>query len=189
MNKATPIVLLVLVLVVAGSSFAWFLTSPGGGASFTQGTYNQTKVIVLYANANAWNYKTTDPNPTLNEKLHTQLDFKIIEQDGIPHTFTVNAGKNESSSPSDYIINVQIPTTIGSVVWANWSFSSPGVYTYWCTIHPYAMVGLLYVNSTAISSSNNSTTASPVSASQSHLNPVYQSTLIFTTSDTYEQTW
>ncbi len=189
MNKATPVVLLVLVLVIAGSSFAWFLSSTGGGASFTQGSYNQTQVIVLYANANGWNYNSSEPNPTLNEKLHTQLDFKIIEQDSFPHTFTVNSGTNESSNPSDYIINVQIPTTVGSVVWANWSFSSPGVYTYWCIVHPYAMVGLLYVNSTSNSSSSNSSAAVPLIPGSASFNPVYQNSLVLTTADGNEQIW
>ncbi len=184
MNKATPIVLLVLVLVVAGASFAWFLTSPGGGASFTQGPYNQTKVIVLYANSQGWNYNST-PNPTLNERLHTLLAFKVIEQDGLPHTLTINPGTNESSSLNDYVVNVQIPTTVGSVTWVNWSFSSPGVYTYWCIVHPYTMRGLLYVNST----SNNSSAASSLGSGMSPSNIPSPNGFVLISNDNNEQIW
>lgn len=184
MNKATPVVLLVIVLIVAGASFFWFVGGPTGTSGHTQGTYNSTTTIVLYANAQGWNYNST-PNPTLNEKFHTRLDFKVIEQDGLPHTLTINPGPNESSSQSDYIVNVQIPTTVGAVVWVNWSFSSTGLYTYWCTVHPVTMVGKLYVNST----SNNSTAALPAVPIPLTSSLAYQSTFVFEASGNDEQAW
>lgn len=188
MNKSVPIILLVVVLIVAGSSFAWFLITPGGSSITPQGTYNQTKVIVLWANAQGWNFNTT-PNPVLNERLHTLLEFKVIEQDGLPHTLTINPGPNESTSND--IVNVPIPTTIGSVTWVNWSFESPGLYTYWCEVHPETMVGKLYVNSTSnsTSTSNNSTAQLPMNPSLTSLSLNYQSSYFLETKDGHEQIW
>ncbi|MEM0136225.1 MAG: hypothetical protein QXU18_13545 [Thermoplasmatales archaeon] len=158
MNKATPIAIFIVVLLAAGGSFVWFVESSGSGNSNNlPAPYNSTQLIVLYANELGWNYNSSNPNPTLYEKTHVLLEFKVIEQDNQPHTLTVNPGTNESQT--NEIFSVNIPPVTGSVVWVNWSFANPGVFTYWCIVHPETMVGRLYVNST----SSNSTNASTVS--------------------------
>ncbi|MCL4447152.1 MAG: hypothetical protein M0Z77_03095 [Thermoplasmatales archaeon] len=159
MNKTTPIAIFIVVLLAAGGSFIWFVESSGSsGSTNFSATYNSTQLIVLYANAEGWNYNSSHPNPTLYEKTHVLLEFKVIEQDNLPHTLTINPGINESSTNT--VLSVNIPAVTGSVVWVNWSFANPGIYTYWCEVHPETMVGKLVVNST----SSNSTNASVVSS-------------------------
>ncbi len=152
MNRITPVALFLVVIIAAVGSFAYFVSPSSGSSSQTSSSYNSTMEITLYANANGWNYNSTHPNPTLYAKTHVLLEFKIIEQDNFPHTFTINPGPNESQSNA--FINVNIPAIPGTVVWVNWSFSSPGLYTYWCVVHPETMVGQLIINSSANSSSS-----------------------------------
>ncbi|MEM0135185.1 MAG: hypothetical protein QXU18_08190 [Thermoplasmatales archaeon] len=161
MRKATPIAVFVIVLVATGASFIWFTESTSTTTSQISASYNSTQLIVLYANAEGWNYNSSHPDPTLYSKTHVLLEFKVIEQDGLPHTLTINPGPNESASSA--IVNVVIPTTIGSVTWVNWSFSNPGVYTYWCEVHPETMVGSLIINATSSNSTNSSLPVAPES--------------------------
>ncbi len=174
MNRVTPIAIFLVVLLAAGGSFVWFVEQPSSSSNYTA-TYNSTKEIVLYANAVGWNYNSSNPNPTLYEKTHVLLEFKVIEQDNLPHTLTVNPGTNESTSND--VFSVNIPAVTGTVVWLNWSFANPGTYTYWCEVHPITMVGKLIINA----SSSNGTNASAVSTLQSqspslisYSNSIYQ---------------
>ncbi len=161
MNKFTPVFLMLAVLVIAGGSYVYFMSPPGSSSvQAISAPYNSTMEIVLYANANGWNYNTSNPNPTIYAKTHVLLEFKVIEQDTFPHTLTINPGPNESQSSA--IVSVNIPAVPGTVVWVNWSFSVPGIYTYWCIVHPETMVGKLIINS----SSN--TTGSPYAIAYSH---------------------
>jgi|GEM_PF-1057521 hypothetical protein len=164
MKRITPIAIFLIVLIAAGGSFVYFLEVPGGASTQVSASYNSTALIVLYANAQGWNYNSSHPNPTIYEKTHVLLEFKVIEQDNLPHTLTINPGPNESASSA--IISVDIPAVTGTVVWANWSFSNSGVYTYWCEVHPETMVGLLIINSSQNSSvsANNSSADAPSAA-------------------------
>ncbi len=158
MNKSTAAVMFVVVLLATGGSFVWFIESSGtSGSGGISASYNSTQLIVLYANALGWNYNSSNPNPTLYEKTHVLLEFKVIEQDNLPHTLTINPGTNESTT--NIILSVNIPAVTGTITWVNWSFANPGVFTYWCEVHPETMVGKLIVNST----SSNATNASAVS--------------------------
>ncbi|MEM0141572.1 MAG: hypothetical protein QXN66_06035 [Thermoplasmatales archaeon] len=159
MRKATPIALFIIVLLAAGGSFIWFMEGTTTSPTQLSASYNSTELIVLYANAEGWNYNTSHPNPTLYAKTHVLLEFKVIEQDGLPHTLTINPGPNESASNA--IVNVVIPTTIGSVTWVNWSFANPGVYTYWCEVHPETMVGALIINASTSNATNSSAPVVP----------------------------
>jgi hypothetical protein len=153
MRKSTPIAIFVVVILAAGGSFIWFMEQPGGPSTAgTRGSYNSTQLIVLYANALGWDYNSSHPNPTLYEKTHVLLEFKVIEQDNLPHTFTINPGPNESASNA--ILSVNIPPVTGTVTWVNWSFSNPGTFTYWCEVHPETMVGLLVINATTSNTTN-----------------------------------
>ncbi|MGC8645426.1 MAG: cupredoxin domain-containing protein [Thermoplasmata archaeon] len=146
MRKATAVAIFIIVLGAAGGSFVWFMEGTNTVGTGLSASYNSTVLIVLYANALGWNYNSSHPDPTIYEKTHVLLEFKVIEQDGLPHTLTINPGPNESASSA--IVNVVIPTTIGSVTWVNWSFANPGIYTYWCEVHPETMVGQLVINAT-----------------------------------------
>lgn len=157
MNRSTPLVIFVVVLLAAGLSFVWFVEQTNSSGQNYSGTYNSTKVIVLYANAAGWDANSSNPNPTLYEKTHVLLEFKIIEQDTQPHTFTVNPGSKESQA--NEVFSVNIPAVQGTVVWLNWSFANPGAYDYWCIVHPETMNGSLVINS----SSSNGSSASAVS--------------------------
>jgi hypothetical protein len=158
-RKTTPLAIFVIVLLAAGGSFVWFVEQSGGSSATTIAPYNSTQVIVLYANYQGWNYNSSIPNPTLYEKTHVLLEFKVIEQDNLPHTLTINPGSNESAS--NYIVSVNIPAVTGTIVWVNWSFANPGIYTYWCEVHPETMVGKLVLNSTT-SNTTNASVASPL---------------------------
>ncbi len=151
MNKITAISLAIILIAGSGLSFYFFLSVPQGlGAQGVSASYNSTMLIVLYANAQGWNYNTSHPNPTIYAKTHVLLEFKVIEQDNLPHTLTINPGNTENQNSA--ILSVNIPPIPGSVVWVNWSFGQPGNYTYWCIVHPETMVGLLVINSSGNSS-------------------------------------
>ncbi len=158
MNRSTPLVIFVVVLLAAGLSFVWFVEQTGPSGQNYSSNYNSTKVIVLYANAAGWDANTSNPNPTLYEKTHVLLEFKVIEQDTQPHTLTVNPGSNESQT--NEVFSVNIPAVKGTVVWLNWSFANPGTYDYWCIVHPETMNGSLIINA----SSGNGTSAPAVSS-------------------------
>jgi hypothetical protein len=164
MRKSTAIALFLVVIIAAGGSFIWFMEGTSTVSTQSSASYNSTEVIVLYANALGWNYNSSHPNPTIYAKTHVLLEFKVIEQDGLPHTLTINPGPNESASSA--IVNVVIPTTVGSVTWANWSFANPGVYTYWCEVHPETMVGKLVINATSSNSTNSSLPDTPATVIQ-----------------------
>lgn len=159
MNRVTPVALFLVIIIASGASFVYFVQTPGSGQSQGSGTYNSTQLIVLYANAEGWNYNSSNPNPTLHESTHVLLEFKVIEQDNLPHTLTINPGPNESSSNA--IFSVNIPPVTGTIVWANWTFNDPGVFTYWCEVHPETMVGLLLINASQNNTSNSSSAQIP----------------------------
>ena len=146
MSRITAISLALILILGAGLSFYFFLSVPQGiGAQGVSASYNSTELIVLYANAQGWNYNSSHPNPTIYAKTHVLLEFKVIEQDNLPHTLTINPGNSENQNSA--IVSVNIPPITGTVVWVNWSFGQPGTYTYWCIVHPETMVGLLIINS------------------------------------------
>ncbi len=146
MSKITAMSLALILILGAGLSFYFFISVPQGiGAQGVSASYNSTELIVLYANAQGWNYNSSHPNPTIYAKTHVLLEFKVIEQDNLPHTLTINPGSTENQNSA--IVSVNIPPIPGTVVWVNWSFGQPGTYTYWCIVHPETMVGLLIINS------------------------------------------
>jgi len=106
-----------------------------------------TANITLWADASGWDYNHGTVNPTITILNGTLVHFTIIEEDGQPHTFTINPGPTESTVFDTLLSISQITTTPGSVSHANAYFPKVGVYTYWCTVHPTTMVGLIYVNS------------------------------------------
>ena len=120
------------------------------------------------------NINSSDPlNPTIFIKVDTTLYFNVTEEDGAPHTLTIgylgatNASANlpiahgqisnsqmlasyKSYEPSvSYTIlsTAQITTTIGHNSQGKFPFTKAGVYTYWCQIHPFSMLGVIIVGS------------------------------------------
>jgi|ACXJ01.1.fsa_nt_gi plastocyanin len=120
------------------------------------------------------NVNSSNPvNPTIFVKVDTTLYFNVTEEDGAPHTLTLgylgttNASANlpivngnisnskmlgsyKSYEPSvSYTVlsTAQITTTIGHNSQGKFPFTKAGVYSYWCTIHPFSMLGVIIVGS------------------------------------------
>ena len=103
--------------------------------------------ITIWADASGWDYGHGTVNPTITILNGTVIHFTVIEEDGQPHTLTINPGPAESTVFDTLLSISQITTTPGAVSHTTAYFPKVGVYTYWCTVHPTTMVGLIYVNS------------------------------------------
>ena len=112
--------------------------------------------ITLWADAAGWDTNHGPVNPTLYIPLDYMGNFTVIEEDGLPHTLTINKGPKEDSATLTLLTTGQITQIIGHKSHASYEFFEPGVYTYWCTVHPTTMVGQIIVNSTASNSTANS---------------------------------
>lgn len=113
-------------------------------------------------------------NPTIFVKVDTTIYFNVTEEDGAPHTLTIgylgatnssaniplNSNGNISNSAmlasyksyepgNDYTVlsTAQITTTIGHTAQGKFPFTKPGIYAYWCIIHPFSMLGVIVVGS------------------------------------------
>ena len=96
----------------------------------------------------------------------TLVYINLTEADGAPHTFTIaydgantsslyssittgiyqNPTKYESSNSYTIISISQLTQNVGHFVSKTYPFEKPGIYTYWCTVHPTAMYGLIIIN-------------------------------------------
>ncbi len=101
--------------------------------------------ITLYADASGWDYLHGPSNPTITILNGTLVHFTVIEEDNQPHTLTINPGSSESSYSDTLLSTSQITTTPGHISYVTAYFDTVGVFTYWCTIHPTTMVGLINV--------------------------------------------
>ena len=115
--------------------------------------------ITLWADAAGWDTNHGPVNPTLYIPLDYKVNFTVIEEDGLPHTLTINVGPKESSASLTLVTTGELTQTIGHKAHATYEFFKTGVYTYWCTVHPTTMVGLIYVNATSSNSTANSSVA------------------------------
>ncbi|MCL4451705.1 MAG: cupredoxin domain-containing protein [Candidatus Thermoplasmatota archaeon] len=150
-NKA-GVVFVVIVLIMVGIGFTLMLNPPTV-KSFSLPPVPSKGVkhyqnITIYADANGWDYNHGTVNPTLYIANNTVVTFTVIEEDGEPHTLTINPGSSETSYQDTLLSTAQITTIPGHVSTTKAYFDSIGVYTYWCTVHPETMVGLIYVNAT-----------------------------------------
>ncbi len=118
-----------------------------------------TNSTTLYANAAGWD--TPSPygnpglpvNPTLNYTVGTVVTFTVIETDSLPHNLYIAKGTSENLAAYYSVIGAINPIP-GSKYTGEWYAQTPGVYTYWCQVHPTTMVGTINVlpaNSTSIS--------------------------------------
>lgn len=92
----------------------------------------------------------TPPSPGAPVTVHV----KVTNQGAIPHTFTVVGQTNVSIPTIDYfnthtpLVAVNVPTSLGGFVWANFTVPAPGVYQFVCTVlghYSAGMFGFLYV--------------------------------------------
>ena len=121
------------------------------------------------------NINSSDPiNPTIFVKVDTTVYFNVTEEDGEPHTLTVaylgssntsanipivNGNVSNSAMLAKYsnyeptgksytiITTAQLTTTIGHTAQGKYPFTKAGVYAYWCTVHPFSMLGVIIVGS------------------------------------------
>ena len=118
-----------------------------------------TNSTTLYANAAGWDTPTQygNPglpvNPTLNYTAGTVVTFTVIETDSLPHNLYIAKGTSENLAAYYSVIGAINPIP-GSKYTGEGYAQTPGVYTYWCQVHPTTMVGTINVlpaNSTSIS--------------------------------------
>lgn len=150
-NKA-GVVFVAIVLIMVAIGFTLMLNPPTV-KSFSLPPVPSKGVkhyqnITIYADANGWDYNHGTVNPTLYIANNTVVTFTVIEEDGEPHTLTINPGTSETSYQDTLLSTAQITTIPGHVSTTKAYFDTIGVYTYWCTVHPETMVGLIYVNAT-----------------------------------------
>ena len=112
-------------------------------------------------------------NPTIFVKVDTTIYFNVTEEDGAPHTLTIgylgatnssanipiqNGNISNSAMLANYkayepgngytvLSQAQITTTIGHTTQGKFPFTKPGIYSYWCIVHPFAMLGVIVVGS------------------------------------------
>lgn len=174
-NKGGVTVALIIVILVS-VSFGYILTSPtGGGLQPTKAPTSYTQYINLGADAAGWQYNdnASFTNPVLNVVSSTMVYFNVTEIDGEPHNLyiaydgayssslfaslqakRINAPKSIEGTPNYQILTTaQITQTIGHHTQGQYPFHKAGIYTYWCSIHYFTMVGLLIVNASGGSSS------------------------------------
>ncbi len=152
-SKATGIIFAVLIVVASGFFLSYELNVPQVNSfSFPPVPSNATRFadITLYAEQPGWDYNlgSSHANPTLVFQVGTVVNFTIIEADTLIHNLAINPGTSEASNAT-IVASIAPPT--GSVQKAQVYFYSTGIYTYWCTVHPTTMVGLIYVNKTVSS--------------------------------------
>lgn len=120
------------------------------------------------------NQNSSQPlNPTIFVKVDTTVYFNVTEEDGAPHTLTLGYLGSTNTSANIPIVNgqisntkmlanyksyepsasytvlstAQITTSTGHTSQGKFPFTKPGIYSYWCIIHPFAMLGVIVVGS------------------------------------------
>jgi plastocyanin len=146
------VVFVVIVLIMVAIGFSLMLNPPTV-KSFSLPPVPSKGVkhyenITIYADALGWDYGHGTLNPTISIANNTVVNFTVIEEDGQPHTLTINPGPAESSYQDTLLTTSQITTIPGHTSHTQAYFDKIGIYTYWCIVHPETMVGLIYVNAT-----------------------------------------
>ena len=102
-----------------------------------------TPSISLIGFINAWN-NTGVPNPKITVTQGDTITIQLSSGDGAPHRFFVDVDKNGITPDcpgADVCSNVFPPST-------SLTFTvdfAPGVYTYYCSVHPTTMLGQFVV--------------------------------------------
>lgn len=153
-SKFVGVAFAVMLVAVAGLSLAYELNIPEVHSFKLPPVPANAKIyrdVTLYAEEPGWdaNLGPAKTNPTLVFQVGTVVNFTVIEEDTLPHTLAINPGAKELSN-ADIVLSIGPPQY--SVVHGQVYFNTIGVYTYWCTVHPLTMVGLIYVNKTVSTS-------------------------------------
>ncbi len=184
MNKGKlGVVYGIVIILLVGLSLTFVLSAPtssGGGlidpaGLKVKGTIDQT----VYADASGWNYSHGPINPTLYFPLDYKICFTVIEEDNLPHTFTINKDKNyvpgtvlttyENAATGLTLVTTGELTQIpGHSVSKSYIFFQPGNYTYWCTVHPTTMLARIQVNGTASGTAATSIVSQPIAGHNAH---------------------
>lgn len=120
-----------------------------------------------------YNFDNGTVNPTFYFKVGTLVYYNVTEEDDLPHTLTIGYDGSATStigsslianpglikkSPTSYefasksytvVTQSQLTQVPGHTAPGKYPFQTAGVYTYWCTVHPTTMYGLIFVNSTS----------------------------------------
>ncbi len=128
--------------------------------------------IHLVAHAvSGWNGTTTNPNPTITVQLGdtVTIDWSNGDTGGVPHQFLLDVDKDGYSDSSDCSPTADpctngFSTTGGSVTF---TASTAGSYTYYCTVHPFAMKGTFIVEGPGFSMVSNPSSLTIVQGSSS----------------------
>ena len=147
-GKLAGVIFVIIILLAMGSTLFTTLNYPVSQTFSLPAApaHPQHEVnITLYADASGWDYLHGPSNPTITILNGTLVHFTVIEEDNQPHTLTVNPGSSESSYSDTLLSTSQITTTPGHISYVTAYFGTVGIFTYWCTIHPTTMVGLIKV--------------------------------------------
>jgi len=95
-----------------------------------------------------WNGTTTNPNPTITVQQGDSVTIVWSNGDtSIPHQFLLDIDKDGYGDVSDCSPTADpctsMTTTGGTVTF---TASKAGSYTYYCTVHPFSMVGSFVIN-------------------------------------------
>ena len=113
--------------------------------------------FVLYGSATGgWGFgpsNISNPGPTLTVTQGKTYTFELVSQDGQAHTFFVDLNANGAPDPGEPLSPTFGGSSQPSVIDWSWTVStSPGNYTYYCSIHLAAMKGALVIRSSSPSS-------------------------------------
>ena len=152
--KAVPFGALFLA-VLLGFSGLVVSTAPRAQAAST----GPTRSFVLYGavtGTSGWGFSATsiaNPGPTLTVTQGKTYTFELLSQDGQAHTFFVDLNANGAPDPGEPLSPTFGGSSQPSVIDWSWTVStSPGNYTYYCSIHLAAMKGALVIRSSSPSS-------------------------------------
>ncbi len=168
--KNAGIGFVVIVVIVVAVSFGYIgISHVAVSSSLTPPPHaktNHTAYTHLWADASGWNYNHGPINPALYYNVTTMVYFNVTEEDNAPHTLTIcydgaysvalfdkinstiaTSPLTWEKSPSYTIIGINLLTGLntGQTVHATYPFLKDGIYTYWCTVHPTSMFGIIVV--------------------------------------------
>ena len=105
--------------------------------------------ISLVGFVNAWNFTSTQPNPTITVTQGDSVTLQLSSGDAVLHRWFVDVDKNGPSPdcPGADICSNAFSTSTVLTFTVNFS---PGTYTYYCSVHPTTMLGQFIVNPSSV---------------------------------------
>ena len=123
---------------------AIILTTYGAYSTFTflpliPRAYGANRTITLVGFITAWN-NTSTPNPSITVTQGDSVTMQLSSGDGATHKFFIDVDKNGPAPDcpgADVCSSFFPPSTTLSFT----ATFAPGVYTYYCSVHPTTMLG------------------------------------------------